>query len=642
MIRQFTTAIAHLTTTYLTVRTASVLSASGDTKMKATSEKLAKLRELMQSAATPEGTGISAYVVPSDDAHQSEYLCAHDERRAFITGFTGSAGTAVITNDNALLWTDARYYQQAENELDANWTLVKDGLPSTPSIGTWLGKNLPKGSAVGVDPRLFSFRAAKTIEKDLNASDCTLVGIEENLVDQVWGDDHPPCPSNTLITLNLNFAGETIAEKWERTREQMKQQNTNALIVSALDEVAWFLNMRGSDIAYNPVFFAFMIVTHEYIVLYIDSSKLPVNFEDHLQENGVKISICPYDSIGDGVRQITCDVNDKVWISPTSSLYLNCLVPKSARHQDITPIALFKAIKNDREIEGFVNSHIRDGVALCQYFAWLEAAVERGEAVDEISGADKLEGFRQTKDNYMGLSFTTISSSGPNGSVIHYHPAQETNRPINDQEVYLCDSGAQYLDGTTDVTRTFHFGTPTELQKETYTRVLKGQLTFGSTVFPTKTKGQVLDVLARKSLWDIGLDYGHGTGHGIGHFLNVHEGPMGVGFRPMPDDPGLQQNMFISNEPGFYLDGEFGIRIEDIVQIVPAQLNYNFSNRGALTFKTITMCPKQTKMVIKELLTENEVKLLNDYHKLVWDTLSPLLSDDPFTLEWLKKETNAI
>ncbi|KAL7732375.1 hypothetical protein ACLKA6_004354 [Drosophila palustris] len=610
--------------------------------MKATTQKLSNLRELMQRACAPEASGISAYVVPSGDAHQSEYQCAHDERRAFISGFTGSAGTAVITNDKALLWTDGRYYQQAEKELDENWTLMKDGLATTPSIGYWLGKHLPKGSAVGVDPRLFSFRLGKTIEKELNAAECNLIGIERNLIDDVWGDEQPPRTLNKIITLKLDFAGETIAKKWERVRQQMTMQNTSALIVSALDEIAWFLNLRGSDIDYNPVFFAFMIVTHNDIVLFADSSKLPDNIKEHQGENNVKITIRPYESIGDGVREIVSNSNGKIWISSTSSLYLNSLVPKPSRHQEITPIALLKAIKNDTEIEGFVNSHIRDGVALCQYFAWLEDAVKKGEQVDEMSGADKLESFRKTKDNYMGLSFTTISSSGPNGSVIHYHPAKETNRPINDKEVYLCDSGAQYLDGTTDVTRTFHFGNPTDFQKETYTRVLKGQLTLGSTIFPTKTKGQVLDVLARKSLWDVGLDYGHGTGHGVGHFLNVHEGPMGVGFRLMPDDPGLQENMFISNEPGFYKDGEFGIRIEDIVQIVSAQPKHNFANRGALTFKTITMCPKQTKMIIKELLTEQEIKLLNDYHQLVWETLSPLLSEDAFTLNWLQNETKPI
>lgn len=607
--------------------------------MKGTTQKLSKLRELMHRACSPE---ISAYVVPSDDAHQSEYQCAHDERRAFISGFTGSAGTAVITLDKALLWTDGRYYQQAEKELDSNWTLMKDGLAATPSIGSWLGKNLPKGSSVGVDPRLYSSRVAKTIEKELNSADCNLVGIERNLIDDVWGDDQPPLTCNKIITLKLDFSGETIGKKWDRVREQMKLFNANALIVSALDEIAWFLNLRGSDIDYNPVFFAFLIITNDEIILFTDSRKLPDDFECHQSENNAKISVKPYESIGDGVLEVVAQAKGKIWISSTSSLYLNSLVPKSIRHQEITPIALLKAIKNDQEIKGFINSHIRDGVALCQYFAWLEDAVGKGEQVDEMSGADKLESFRKTKDYYMGLSFTTISSSGPNGSVIHYHPAKETNRPINDKEVYLCDSGAQYLDGTTDVTRTLHFGNPTDFQKETYTRVLKGQLALGATIFPTKIKGQVLDVLARKSLWDVGLDYGHGTGHGVGHFLNVHEGPMGVGFRLMPDDPGLQPNMFISNEPGFYKDGEFGIRIEDIVQIVPAETKHNFSNRGALTFKTITMCPKQTKMIIKELLSEQEINLLNNYHQLVWDTLSPLLAQDAFTLGWLKKETKPI
>ncbi|XP_068155286.1 xaa-Pro aminopeptidase ApepP [Drosophila tropicalis] len=613
-------------------------------EMKDTTQILSQLRKLMQQPWLPEASSLSAYIVPSDDAHQSEYQCQHDERRAFISGFDGSAGTAVITLDKALLWTDGRYYQQAEKQLDSNWTLMKDGLTTTPSVGAWLAKNLPKGSAVGVDPRLFSFRLWKPIETELISAECSLVPIEKNLIDEVWGSDQPPQTSNSLKTLDLKFSGLTIEEKWKIVREKLDEKNSDVLVISALDEIAWFLNMRGSDIDFNPVFFAYLIIRYEELVLYIDDKKLPQNFDQHQSENKVKITIKPYASIGQELCQLVSTTKGKFWIAPTSSYYLTALVPKSQRHQEITPICLLKAIKNDVEIKGFVNSHVRDGVALCQYFAWLEKKVQLGEAVDEISGADKLESLRSTKDNYIGLSFATISASGPNGSIIHYHPAQETNRAINDKEIYLCDSGAQYLDGTTDVTRTLHFGEPTQFQKEAYTRVLKGQLTLGATIFPAKVKGQVLDTLARKSLWDVGLDYGHGTGHGVGHFLNVHEGPMGVGIRPMPDDPGLQANMFISNEPGFYQDGEFGIRIEDIVQIVPAQIKNNFANRGALTFHTITMCPKQTKLIIKELLTDLEIKLLNEYHKLVWETLSPILQQegDSFTLEWLKKETQAI
>ncbi|XP_017006986.2 xaa-Pro aminopeptidase ApepP [Drosophila takahashii] len=611
---------------------------------RSTTQILAKLRELMLRAQVGDSSGISAYIVPSDDAHQSEYQCQHDERRSFVSGFDGSAGTAVVTTDTALLWTDGRYYQQAEKQLDSNWVLMRDGLTTTPSIGAWLAKNLPKGSFVGVDPRLLSFRVWKPIETELNSAECQLVPIEKNLIDEVWGEDQPAQTSNTIISLKLEYSGVPVAKKWQVVRKQLKDKNVDALVVSALDEIAWFLNLRGSDIDFNPVFFSYLIVTHDELLLFVDSGKLPADFAQHQTENNVKISVLPYASIGLEISKIVSSKESKIWIAPTSSYYLTALIPKSRRIQEVTPICVLKSIKNDVEIEGFVNSHIRDGVALCQYFAWLEDQVNKGAEVDEISGSDKLESFRASKDKYMGLSFTTISASGPNGSVIHYHPKEETNRKINDKEIYLCDSGAQYLDGTTDVTRTLHFGQPTEFQKEAYTRVLKGQLSFGATVFPAKVKGQVLDTLARKALWDVGLDYGHGTGHGVGHFLNVHEGPMGVGIRLMPDDPGLQANMFISNEPGFYQDGEFGIRVEDIVQIVPGQVAHNFASRGALTFKTITMCPKQTKMIKKELLSDVEIKLLNAYHQQVWETLSPILSrdGDEFTLSWLKKEVQPI
>ncbi|XP_055371615.1 LOW QUALITY PROTEIN: xaa-Pro aminopeptidase ApepP-like [Condylostylus longicornis] len=604
-----------------------------------TTQLLADLRKVFQKTEK----NIVAYIIPSDDAHNSEYICPHDERRAFISGFNGSAGTAVVTNDKALLWTDGRYYQQAEKQLDSNWTLMKDGLPTTPRIGAWLAKNLQKGSKIGFDPKLISYRAWQPIKTDLEANECELIGIEENLIDIIWHNQ--PCrQKKPIITLDLSFTGLTIKEKWNQVRKDMDDKNVECLVVSALDEVAWFLNMRGDDIGYNPVFFAYLVITHNEIMLYVDSSKLPNDFEDHQQKNQVKINILEYEYIKNTIQSIESSTERKIWISPTSSYFLNTLVPRKKLHQEITSICLMKAIKNPIECEGFIQSHIRDGIALCQYFAWLEEALKNNEYVDEISGAAKLEEFRSTKDHFKGISFSTISSSGPNGSIIHYRPTPESNRQIISEEIYLCDSGAQYLDGTTDVTRTMHFGEPTDFQKEAYTRVLKGQLNFAATIFPKKVKGQVLDTLARKALWDIGLDYGHGTGHGVGHFLNVHEGPMGCGIRLMPDDPGLQENMFISNEPGYYKDGEFGLRIEDIVQIVEVKPKFDFSGRGALGFKTITMCPKQTKMVKKELLTENEIKQLNDYHKEVWDTLSPILesNNDTLTLSWLKKETIAI
>ncbi|XP_033244647.1 xaa-Pro aminopeptidase ApepP isoform X4 [Drosophila miranda] len=413
--------------------------------MKDTTIILTKLRELMQLVRVRDISCISAYIVPSDDAHQSEYQCQHDERRAFISGFDGSAGTAVITRNSALLWTDGRYYQQAEKQLDSNWILMKDGLTTTPSLGVWLAENLPSGSAVGVDPRLFSFRLWKPIENELNSSDCQLIPIENNLIDEIWGENQPPQTFNSIKTLKLEYAGVTVAKKWDLVRKTMQEKNADALIVSALDEIAWFLNMRGSDIDFNPVFFAYMIITRDQLLAFVDSEKLPTDFSSHQSENDVQIKVLPYSSIGLEISRIVSTKGTKIWISPTSSYYLTALIPKSQRLQEVTPICLLKSIKNDVEVKGFVNSHVRDGIALCQYFAWLENQLDHGEKIDEISGADKLESFRRTKDKYVGLSFPTISSSGPNGSIIHYHPTSETKRNITLNDIYLCDSGAQYL-----------------------------------------------------------------------------------------------------------------------------------------------------------------------------------------------------
>uniref|UniRef100_A0A1L8E2Y5 Putative xaa-pro aminopeptidase n=1 Tax=Nyssomyia neivai TaxID=330878 RepID=A0A1L8E2Y5_9DIPT len=608
----------------------------------ATTKKLAALRSLMKKIPST-GETIDAYIIPTDDAHQSEYICDHDDRRSYISGFNGSSGTAVVTTTDAFLWTDGRYYDQATKQLDSNWILMKDGLPTTPTIGAFLAKSLVGGSKVGVDPKLLSFCTWTPVKNELEAADCNLVPVKENLIDLIW-TDQPAQTSNQTIVHDLNFTGETVHNKMEAIRSSMKEKNVEVLIVTALDEIAWALNLRGSDIPYNPVFFAYLIITLDDIYLFIDNKKLPNDFSAYEKANNVKINIKPYDMIEGFIGELVGKSTGKFWISPVSSFSLNNIIPEKKRVQGITPINLLKAIKNAVEAEGMKACHIRDGLALCQYFAWLNDVVQKGEYVDEISGADKLESFRAKQEHYMGLSFTTISSSGPNGAVIHYHPAKETNRPITKDEIYLCDSGAQYKDGTTDVTRTWHFGTPTAYHKDCFTRVLKGQVTIATAIFPRKVKGQMLDSLARKALWDVGLDYKHGTGHGIGHFLNVHEGPMQIGFRVTADDPGLQENMFVSNEPGFYESDNFGIRIEDIVQIVKADIARDFDGRGALAFETVTMCPIQTKMIDVSMLTDKERKHLNDYHKRVFETLGPLLKkiNDDFTYQWLAKETQPI
>lgn len=613
-----------------------------DNKMKPTGEVLAALRTLMRNLPNSLGS-INAYIIPSDDAHQSEYLAKRDERRAFISGFDGSAGTAVVTEKEALLWTDGRYYQQAGKQLDENWTLMKDGQPATPSIDAFLAKVLEPGSKVGVDANLISTRAWNPLHTSLKSSGCSLLPITPNLIDLVW-KDQPAAPQNPIIPLNLEFTGQSVAQKLAAVREKMTDKRASVLVVSALDEIAWFLNLRGSDIDYNPVFFSYVLVTLDDLFFFIDESKLSSAIHDHFRTNEVQPKIRPYGDVHQVLKSLAESCSHRVWISLGSSYALTALIPEEKRLHEITPINLMKAVKNDVEAKGMRECHIRDGVALCQYFAWLERTIKAGKPVDEISGADQLEQFRSKQEKYMGLSFTTISASGPNGSVIHYHPLPDTNRPISDKEMYLCDSGAQFLDGTTDVTRTMHFGTPTEQEITAFTHVLKGQIALGTAVFPRKVKGQFLDTIARKALWDAGLDYGHGTGHGIGHFLNVHEGPMGIGIRLMPDDPGLEENMFLSNEPGYYKEGKFGIRIEDIVQVVSTNIGDNFDGRGALTFHTVTMCPIQTKLIDVKLLTEKERTSINNYHKTVWETLSPLLkkAGDAETLAWLERETQAI
>lgn len=391
------------------------------------------------------------------------------------------------------------------------------------------------------------------------------------------------------------------------------------------------------------MFFSYAIVTDKEVFFFIDPSRITDEIRAHFTANNVNVIIKNYDEIFTVLEQMAKDTNGKVWVSLGSSEALTALVPKQKRHQDITPINIMKAIKNDVEAQGMKDCHVRDGVALVKYFAWLENEVLNKRTVTEISGATQLEEFRKTGRHFMGLSFGTISGSGPNGSVIHYSPKNDTDREINDKEMYLCDSGAQYLDGTTDVTRTWHYGTPTDFEREAFTRVFKGQWQMGTLIFPNKVKGRALDTLARQFLWEYGLDYGHGTGHGVGSFLNVHEGPMGIGTRDYPDDPGLQVNMFLSNEPGYYEDGQFGIRLEDIVQIVKADAPRDFTGRGALTFHTVTLCPIHTKLIKVELLSESERIGLNAYHKRVYDTLSPLLDrSDTLTLAWLRKETTPI
>ncbi|ESK92563.1 aminopeptidase p [Moniliophthora roreri MCA 2997] len=635
-----------------------------------TGPRLTRLRELMQK----QENNISAYIVPSEDQHGSEYIADCDERRAFISGFDGSAGCAIITLNEAFMFTDGRYFLQAEQQLDENWKLMKQGLPDVPTWQEFLTSHLKEDSRIGLDPTLITFADSTSISKSLKPRNSSLVSIAENLVDQVWGSERPRRPANPIVHLDLKYSGESHSSKLNRVVAAItepasaKAPNTNTkpldgasptrkvLILTALDEIAWLFNLRGSDITYNPVFFS-------YAVVYLDGTKpRAVLF---LQKEGVEsmsglgdilgqeVEIKAYDEIwsylktlGEKLRkEIDGQSNESkkvVLVSDKASLAVVETLGEDIVINAPSPVAALKAIKNSTELEGFRQSHTRDGVALAKYFAWLEESVAGDKPPTEWEGAEKLEKFRSELDLFKGLSFDTISSTGPNGAIIHYSPNPKDCPVIEQDQIYLCDSGAQFWDGTTDVTRTWHFGNPTDEEKRAATRVLQGHIAIDTAVFPNGTTGFAIDSWARRALWKDGLDYRHGTGHGVGHFLNVHEGPHGIGVRIVYNSTPLKAGMTVTNEPGYYADGKFGVRIENVMLVQETKTPNNFGDKGYLALERVTMCPIQTKLVDTQLLNEEEIQWLNDYHKEVWTKVSPFLKNDEQAFEWLERECRPI
>ncbi|ESO95131.1 hypothetical protein LOTGIDRAFT_215291 [Lottia gigantea] len=614
--------------------------------VKNTAVILSKIRSLMKNTkyvCEP----IHAYIIPTGDAHQSEYVSDHDKRRDYISNFTGSAGTAIITETQAALWVDGRYFLQAEKQLDSNWTLMKDGLKETPTQADWLTKILPVGGSVGADPFMLSLEKWKPLEKSLKTNGHTLIAVDKNLVDIVWNDVQPPPPNNNLIILSDTYTGLSWQEKVKKIQSKLTEKKSVAFVLTALDEIAWLFNLRGSDIVYNPVFFAYTVVTTDKVHLFIDDSKLENGVSEHLElsdtSNGALVIKHDYNSIKDFLAKLHQSAEKKIWISDKSSYALHSAIPKSKRLVEPSPVALLKSVKNKTEIKGMKNAQIRDAVALCEYFRWLEKEVKSGN-LTEIKAADKLEQFRREQAEFVSLSFDTISSSGSNGAVIHYKPSPESDKAITTDQIYLCDSGAQYRDGTTDTTRTLHLGIPTQYQKECFTRVLKGHINLATVIFPNGVKGHMLDTLARTSLWNVGLDYLHGTGHGVGHFLNVHEGPCGISSKVSLADVALQEGMVLSNEPGYYEDGDFGVRIESLILVQKAETKYDFKNKGFLTFETITPVPLQTSLIDPKLLTEKEINWINDYHSFCQQVVGEEMEKQGRheAKKWLIKSTQPI
>ncbi|KAI4284297.1 MAG: hypothetical protein L6R35_004936 [Caloplaca aegaea] len=574
-------------------------------------------------------------VVPSEDSHQSEYIAPCDARREFISGFSGSAGTAVITSDKAALATDGRYFNQASNQLDSNWHLLKTGLEDVPTWQEcreatrpleWIRLSSPhvRRDVGAPDSFLVLYEIAearKLTEKIKRKGGAQLIGVKTNLVDLVWGDERPPRPNEKVSILDIEYAGKKFEEKIEDLRKELDKKKSAGLIVSTL---------------------------------YIDDSKLKADVVPYF---GEKVLIRPYNAIFKDAEgfgrslEVEAPVEGKppkpekrFWISTKASWALSLNLGGEEKVDEVrSPIGDAKAIKNATELEGMRACHIRDGASLSEYFAWLEEElVEKQSKLDEVQGANKLEEIRAKKDRFMGLSFDTISSTGPNAAVIHYQPEKGNCSVIDPTAVYLCDSGAQYLDGTTDTTRTLHFGEPTAMEIKAYTLVLKGVIAIDRAVFPKGTSGFALDTLARQFLWREGLDYRHGTGHGVGSYLNVHEGPIGIGTRIQYSEVSLAVGNVISDEPGYYEDGNFGIRIENMVMAQEAKTNYKFGDKPWLGFEHVTMVPMCRKLIDGKLLTQEERTWLNGYHQEVYEKTRGFFERDERTMKWLERETRPI
>jgi len=526
--------------------------------------------------------------------------------------------------------------------------LLKQGLQDVPTWQEWTVEQAESGKTVGVDPTTITApEGRKLTEKIKKKGGSGLVAVAQNLVDEVWGKDKPARPNEPVKVLGLEYAGKKYQEKIEVLRKELDKKKAAGFVVSMLDEIAWLFNLRGNDIPYNPVFFSYTVVTPTTVTLYIDESKVEENAKAHL----MGVNIRPYEQIFSDIATLASSgpttngtakstPERKYLISTKASWALSQALGGEEKVDEVRSlIGDAKAIKNTTELQGMRECHIRDGAALIEYFAWLEdELVNKKTSLDEVQGADKLEQIRRKHDKFVGLSFDTISSTGPNAAVIHYKPEPGNCSTIDPSQIYLCDSGAQYLDGTTDTTRTLHFGEPTAMERESYTLVLKGHIALELAVFPKGTSGFALDTLARQYLWANGLEYRHGTGHGVGSFLNVHEGPIGIGTRIQYSEVPLSVGNVISNEPGYYEDGNFGIRIENVIMVREAETKHRFGDKAYLGFEHVTMVPMCRKLIDLSMLSSREVQWLNEYHREVLEKTGRYFKDDERSRTWLERE----
>lgn len=585
--------------------------------MRTTTEKLTALRNEMKKQ------GVDFYYVPSGDAHRSEYVPACWQRRPWISGFTGSAGDVLIGKEKAYLWTDPRYFLQAHNELDpALFELMKQGQGETPPVDQWLSQQGDK-LTVAVDPKLMSLSQVLSIQSALEKKEGKLIAIEDNLIDLIW-TDRPRRPRTPITIQDEKYAGLSASEKINLVRQKLREQKADAIAFNLLDAICWLFNIRGNDIDFNPFVISYAFISDKKALLFVDPEKITPTIADYFKQHQIETK--HYDDFATELKK--CD--GSVWIDPhTASWWMVHQLSHATLLPNTSPVSLLKAVKNKTEQDGAREAHRIDAVAVIKFLHWIENHWQEG--VTEITAANQLKAFREADKHFKDLSFETISGFGPHGAIVHYRVTEESSITIDDSNLYLVDSGAQYHYGTTDITRTIHLGAPTAEQKKHYTLVLQGHLNLRHLSFPKGTCGEQVDVVARAPLWRENLNYGHGTGHGVGSYLGVHEGPQVIGGRytRVPLTPG----MIVSNEPGYYREGHYGIRIENLCLIV--EKNHDFYGMDDLT-----LVPYCRKLIDKSLLTAKEIEWVNAYHALVRETLTDRLDEE--TKKWLIDATQPL
>jgi len=590
-------------------------------------ERIAALREAMKQHK------IDAYIIPTSDPHMSEYPADCWKYREWISGFTGSAGTVIITADKAGLWTDSRYFLQASTQLEGTGIeLFKMMLPETPTIPEFLTHELKEGQTVGLNGETYSLADARSLEKALAEKEIKL-NTNASLIDPIW-KERPAIPEAPMFEMPVELSGKSTEDKLIDINKMLHKAGADCTILSALDEVAWTFNIRGTDVAYNPVVISYAFVSEKESVLFVNPKKIPAEIAEHLKKEGV--TLADYGMLATFLSRLPEQTRVFIDSKRTNVAIYNALPKSSILIEGTSPANHLKSIKNETEIKGFRNAVLKDGIAMTKFYFWLEKMLKAGEKVTELSAAAKLTALRAEQPQYVMDSFASISSYGPHGAVVHYSPTPETDTELKTDSLYLLDSGAQYLDGTTDITRTIALcDEPSEQMKKDFTRALKGTIGIAKCKFPAGIRGCLIDAFARKALWDAGINYLHGTCHGIGHCLNVHEGPQSIRMEENPVI--LEPGMVMSDEPAMYRPGEYGIRTENMI-LIREDSETEFGK--FLGFETLTLCYIDTKLVIPSMLSVREHAWLNKYHQMVYDLVSPHLTEEEKA--WLKEKTAEI